>query len=191
MALLPLAARLVRLFAVTLAAGVLAACGGGMKLEDFRDAQPTFDVQQYFAGRQVLAHGLFEDRFGKVRRQFRVVITGNMDGDVLVLDEDFTYDDGEKDRRVWRITRTGPDTYEGTAGDVIGVARGKVAGNALNWTYDLDLKVGDDVWRVKFDDWMLLQADDVLLNRAWVYRWGFEIGSITLSFAPMGKSAAE
>ena len=80
------------------------------------------------------------------------------------------------------IERIDDRTYRGRAGDVVGEAEGHVRGNALNWTYRMDLKVGDDTWRVTFDDWMFLQPDGVLLNRAWVTRFGIEIGSVTLSF---------
>ena len=54
------------------------------------------DLFEYFSG-QSRAWGLFEDRFGKVRRQFSVDIEGRVSGDTLTLEEDFVYDDGELD----------------------------------------------------------------------------------------------
>ncbi len=63
-----------------------------------------------------------------------------------------------------------------------GVARGREAGNAFNFGYYLNMKVGDGRWRVRFDDWMFLQPDGVLINRAYVYRWGIQIGSVTIVF---------
>ncbi|MCC9624703.1 DUF3833 domain-containing protein [Thalassospira sp. MA62] len=152
-----------------------------MKPQDFAQKQPRFDVFDYFEGNS-RAWGIFEDRFGTLRRQFTVDITGTITDDVLTLEEDFVYDDGEEDRRVWKITRTGDHSYEGRADDIIGVATGSQYGNALNWTYEMDLKVGDGSWRVSFDDWMFLQADGVLVNRARVKKWGFEIGEVTLFF---------
>ena len=38
--------------------------------------------------------------------------------------------------------------------------------------YKFKLNVGEDIWTVRFDDWMFLQADGVLLNKATAYRWG-------------------
>jgi len=136
-----------------------------MKPQDFADSEPRFVIEDYFAGR-TRAWGLFEDRFGDVRRQFVVDIEGRWGGRELVLDEHFSYADGEQDRRVWRIVKKDDHTYEGRADDVIGMAAGVAHGNAFNWRYDLDLKVGDNTWRVRFDDWMFLQPDGVLLNRA-------------------------
>ena len=159
---------------------VLTGCGS-MKPQDFAQKQPQFDIFEYFKG-DSRAWGIFEDRFGTLRRQFPVDITGTIEDDVLTLDERFLYDDGEKDRRVWTIRKTGDHSYQGQADDIIGQAVGSQYGNALNWSYDMDLKVGDGSWRVTFDDWMFLQPDGVLVNRARVTKWGFEIGEVTLFF---------
>lgn len=153
----------------------------GMEISDFRNTEPRFVLEQYFAGK-TRAWGIFEDRFGTLRRQFTVDITGRFDGRELVLDERFQYRDGEQDRRVWTIAKTGEHTYEGRADDVVGVATGKAHGNALNWRYDMDLKVGDGSWRVHFNDWMFLQPSGVLINRARVSKFGIEIGTVTLAF---------
>jgi len=160
-----------------------------MKPEQFADTKPRFVLEEYFAG-ETKAWGIFEDRFGTVRRQFSVKITGTWDGQQLVLDEHFTYMDGEKDRRVWKIKKHNDHHYEGKADDVIGTAKGESFGNALNWRYDMDLKVGNGTWRVHFNDWMFLQADGVLINRARVTKWGLEIGQITLAFQKVNKQKA-
>jgi hypothetical protein len=159
---------------------LLAGCTA-MKPSDFADTSPKLDLEAYFLG-TTIASGIFEDRFGRVRRQFTVEITGTKDGETLVLDERFLYSDGERDRRVWRIRKIGSDTYEGTAADVIGVAKGLAQGNALNWQYVMDLKVGNSSLRVHFDDWMFLQPTGVMINRARVSKWGIDIGEVTLAF---------
>ncbi len=160
-----------------------------MKPADFRDSTPTLVLEEYFIG-ETRAWGLFEDRFGTLRRQFTVDIEGSWDGTVLVLDERFVFSDGERDRRVWHITKTGPHSYEGRADDVIGVAHGEAYGNALNWRYRMDLKVGDGTVRVHFNDWMFLQPSGVLLNRARVSKLGVEIGEVTLAFMKPGATEA-
>ena len=93
------------------------------------------------------------------------------------------YADGEKDRRIWSIKKVNDNTYTGTAPDIIGTAQGQAFGNALNWVYEMDLKVGSGSWRVKFDDWMFLQPGGVLLNRATVTKYGLQLGIVTLSFS--------
>lgn len=152
-----------------------------MKPQDFANTKPRFVVEDYFNGR-TKAWGIFEDRFGNLRRDFVVDITGTWDGKTLTLDEDFTYGDGEKDRRVWTIEKKDEHTYEGRADDVVGTATGVAYGKALNWRYDLNLKVGDGTWRVTFNDWMFLADRETLINRARVSKFGIEIGEVTLFF---------
>ena len=150
-------------------------------IDDFDTAPRSLVLEEYFEG-ETTAYGIFEDRFGKLRRSFKVDIIGTVEGNVLTLDEQFIYDDGERDRRVWTIDILGGGEYRGTAGDVPGYATGRVNGNAFNWKYKVDLKVGDDTWNVGFDDWMYLLEDGVLMNRAYVTRYGIEIGQVTISF---------
>ena len=152
-----------------------------MNPRDFSDTSHPLDLFDYFEG-ETQAWGLFEDRFGKLRRQFQVDITGTIDGDTLVLDEAFLYADGKRQQRTWTIRRTGESSYSGQAADVIGEAQGNTGGNALHWTYTMELKVGDRLVKVVFDDWMFLQPGGVLLNRARISKFGVEIGSVTLAF---------
>ena len=66
----------------------------------YRDAQPKLDLFRYFDG-TVDAWGHFADRSGEVVKRFKVEIRGRIEGDALVLDEDFRYADGTTSRRVW------------------------------------------------------------------------------------------
>ena len=167
---------------------VLTGCST-MKPADFANAQPKLVLEEYFAGR-TQAWGLFQDRFGTVKRQFTVEITGTWNGETLVLDERFLYNDGETDQRVWTIRKLGDGSYEGLASDVVGSAAGSSAGNALNWAYIMDLKVGDGTLRVAFDDWMFLQPGGAMINRAKLTKWGFDIGEVTLFFMKPELKAA-
>lgn len=163
---------------------VLAGCGN-MKPEEFAEATPRLVLEEYFAGK-TKAWGMFEDRFGQVRRRFVVDIDGNWQDGELTLIEDFVYDDGETQQRVWRIRKLDDHTYEGKADDVVGPAKGRAFGNALNWQYTLALKVGENIYNVRFDDWMFLQDCEVMLNRARVTKFGFEVGQVTLAFRKPG-----
>ena len=147
---------------------------------------PDLSLETFFTG-DTVAYGIFEDRYGNLKRQFRVNITGTLDGDTLTLDEYFLYDDGETDQRVWVIKNLGQQDdgslrYEGEAADVIGIASGQIGGNALNWVYDIDLAIGDSSLRVKFNDWIYQQDENVAINRAYVSKYGIHIGSVTLVF---------
>ncbi len=170
---------------------VLAMLQGGcsvMQPKDFEGTQPRLELFDYFAG-TTRAWGIFQDRSGNLQRQFTVDIRGEVEGDELTLTEDFVYADGETQQRIWRIRRIDEHRYEGRADDVVGTATGLAYGNALNWTYTLRLPYRGDEINVKFDDWMFLQTDGVLVNRAKVSKFGFKVGEVTLFFSKGGPSA--
>ena len=148
---------------------------------DYAREKPVLDLAQYFNG-TIDAHGIFQDRQGKVVKRFTVVMDCRWEGDQGVLDEAFTYSDGSKDRRVWRLTKHANGRYTGTAGDVVGEAEGQTAGNAFRWKYTLNLPVDGKVYEVQFDDWMYLMDERVMLNRATMSKFGVRLGEITLSF---------
>ena len=112
---------IMRIFAGALSFSILSGCTG-MNIDDYTSTGPAFVLEEYFLG-DVRASGIFEDRFGVVRRQFTVEINGTWDGRNLVLDEHFQYSDGEQDRRVWTIKKIDDNSYVGRADDVIGLAQ--------------------------------------------------------------------
>ena len=156
-------------------------CTNKMDIEKFKESKPKFSLENYFEGKTE-AWGMFHDRFGNLKRTFKVDITGTLESDSLTLDEKFLYDDGEQDSRVWTIKILGNNQYSGTASDVVGEAKGISEGNALNWKYKLNLKVGDSTILVDFDDWMFLQDRNILMNRAEVKKWGLNIGVVSITF---------
>lgn len=173
--------RMERRWLVLAAAVALAGCASP-RPADYAAERPVLDLKTYFNG-PITAHGIFTDRSGKVVRRFTVAMTGSWSGHQGVLDERFSYSDGSTERRVWRLTDLGGGRYEGRADDVVGVAIGEAAGNALNWRYTLALPVDGRVWEVQFDDWMFLVDERVLLNKAVMSKFGVRLGEVTLSFA--------
>ena len=148
---------------------------------DYAAEKPVLDLKSYFSG-DLVAHGLFTDRSGKVARRFVVQLTGTWNGNNGTLDERFSYSDGKTERRVWRLTDEGNGRWTGRADDVVGVAEGRSAGNALNWRYTLALPVDGSVYEVQFDDWMYLMDERVMLNKAAMSKFGIYLGEVTLAF---------
>jgi hypothetical protein len=161
----------------------LSACSK-IEMEQFKNNTPKLDLFSFFEGNTV-AYGIFEDRFGNLKRQFRVNISGTIIDDKLTLDEDFLYDDGEKDKRVWKIKKITEEdkiTYEGQAEDIEGTATGSISGNTLNWSYDIYLNIKGSNIKVHFNDWIYKQSENLAINRAYVSKFGINIGSVTLVF---------
>ena len=164
-----------------LALGLLLAACAAPTPADYAAERPLLNFETYFNG-EVTAHGLFTDRSGKVVKRFTVLMKCSWSGDDGVLDEDFSYSDGSKQRRVWRIRKTGDARYSGRADDIVGVADGQSAGNALRWAYTLRIPVDGRDIEVQFDDWMYQMSERVMLNKAVMSKLGFRLGEVTLSF---------
>ena len=165
-------------------AAVLTGCAGP-QVTDYAKQTPLLDLRQYFNG-TLDAYGVFLDRSGKVVRRFTVVMNCSWNGADGVLDEDFIYSDGEKQKRIWRMKHLGEGRYTGTADDVIGTALGQSSGNAFRWGYTLSLPVDGKVYQVQFDDWMYLMDDRVMLNKATMSKFGIYLGEVQLTFVKRG-----
>ena len=165
--------------------GAVAAVGltgcASPSIDDYAQEKPVLDLRSYFNGK-VDAWGVFTDRNGQVVKRFTVEMTCTWQGDQGVLDEDFVYSDGTRDKRIWRLTHLGDGRYEGRAGDVVGTATGQTRGNTFRWGYTLALPVNGMVLNVSMDDWMYLMNDRVMLNKARMTKLGIHLGDVTLSF---------
>jgi hypothetical protein len=163
-------------------AGLLSLSGcGTQQISAYANEKPVLELDKYFNG--VLdAYGVFTDRSGQVVKRFTVVMNCSWNGDNGVLDEDFIYSDGTKQKRIWRMKKLPNGQYTGTADDVVGTAQGQSSGNAFYWTYTLSLPVDGRVIEVQFDDWMYLMTDKVMLNKATMSKFGVRLGEVTLSF---------
>ncbi|WP_448215699.1 DUF3833 family protein [Endozoicomonas sp. 2B-B] len=148
----------------------------------YRQDQPVLTIEQYFQG-TTYAWGEFVDRFGKVQNYFEVIMKGRIEDNILILNEDFIYDDGTASNRLWKIKILDDSHYEGQADDLIGLATGSSQGNTFNWTYEMNLPIKGINWRVKFDDWLFLQENGQILNIADVSKWGFRLGTLTFYFS--------
>ncbi len=169
------------LFLLTLTVLAFAGCAS-VPTEHFAGAKPTFDPVDYFTG-HTHSWGVFENRSGDPARRFATDCHGHLDGGVLVLDQTFTYDDGTRQERHWRIRRLDAHRYEATANDVVGNGAGEAYGNAFRWEYTVALKPGNPLFNVRLRQWMYLQEDGrTMVNRGSVSKFGVEIAQITEQF---------
>ncbi|MCH8621321.1 DUF3833 domain-containing protein [Undibacterium sp. TS12] len=160
---------------------LLASCTSGFAPNRYVNEQPRLDLRSYFNGK-LDAWGMFQDRSGAIVKRFTVTMDCQWDGDTGTLNEDFSYADGSRQKRVWTLKKVADNHFIGTAADVVGEAEGIVSGNVLHWNYVLALPVSGSTYHVNFDDTMVLMDEHVMLNRAIMTKFGVELGSVTLSF---------
>tara|TARA_B100000029_G_scaffold254092_1_gene250925 strand:- start:208 stop:729 length:522 start_codon:yes stop_codon:yes gene_type:complete len=152
-----------------------------MKPEDYKNTKPIIKIEEYFQG-NVKAWGMLQGRSGEVKRQFVADMKGEFDGQNLILDETFIWNDGEKQERRWIIKKVGDNTYEGTASDVDGIAKGVSYGSAFKFEYKLLIPYKDRKIKVKFDDWIFKQDEKTAINKATLSKFGFKLGELTVFF---------
>ena len=166
--------------AVLIMAAGLSACSGP-QIEDYTSNGPELRIDDYFLG-HTRGWGMVQDYSGEVTRRFVVDVIGSMQGNQLILEEDFVYADGETQNRRWTFTPAGDRQWTGRAADVTGEATAATRGNALRMNYVLQVPIDDSTWEFSMDDWMYLQPDGRILNRTSMRKLGLEAASITLAF---------
>ncbi|GJI87927.1 DUF3833 domain-containing protein [Duganella hordei] len=176
--------KLMPLCAAVLGAAALlatAGCSAPAAPDHYARQEPRLDIERYFNG-TLDVHGMYQDRAGTVQKRFTVLMRCSWSGGVGTLDEEFSYADGSRQRRVWTLRRTSPGHYTGSAPDVVGEARVEVSGNAMRLQYVLQVPADGKTYDVDFDDWLYLIDDRVMLNRAQMSKFGFGLGSLTVAF---------
>ena len=173
---------------LVLGAALLSGCSA-VTVEEYSGNTPVFQPERFFEG-DLSAHGVIKDRGGRVIRRFTADINAYWQDGVGTLEEDFVFDDGELDRRVWTLRQTGPGRYTGTAGDVVGEGEIEVAGNSMFLAYVLRIPFGDDTLDLRIDDRMYLVDDHVLVNESRMYKFGFRVGEILLVIRRHGEPTA-
>ena len=152
-----------------------------MKPEDYKNTKPIIKIEEYFQGK-VKAWGMLQGRSGEIKRQFVADMKGKFDGQNLILDETFVWNDGEKQKRRWTIKKLEDNRYEGTAPEVVGIAKGVSFGSAFKFEYKLLVPYKYKKIKIKLDDWIFKQDEKIAINKATLTKFGIKVGELTVLF---------
>ncbi len=140
-----------------------------------------FTLANFFEG-ETRAWGIFEDRFGRVRLRFTVVMHGAWTGDTFTLNERFAYDDGRSEQRTWTVWALADGRFRATCADCIGQASGKTTDDQITMSYVLRLQLRSRTLHVRFDDRLIRIDERRVVNRATMSKWGIRLGELSLFF---------
>lgn len=140
-----------------------------------------FNPFDFFHG-QLYAYGAFIDRTGAVKRRFTADITGHIEQDILILDEHFIFDDGEREQRIWKLKHQDNDRIAAFCDDVVGEASGRIIGSSLHLSYDFLLNISGRRIKFKFDDIIICEDGIHAVNRARVSKFGIFVGDVIITF---------
>ena len=157
---------------------ILAGCSP-ITVNDYANNKPKIVMEQFFNG-PLTAHGVVKDRAGKVIRSFNATIDASWQQGVGTLNEQFVFDDGEQQQRIWQLTKTADGRYIGTANDVVGEGDISVAGNSVFLDYVLRIDYQGEPLDLRIDDRMYLTSNSVMINESTMTKWGFKVGSLLL-----------
>ena len=163
---------------ITTLALLVSSCGL-IEVTDYEKNQPRLIAESFFDG-QLRADGILKNRSSRVIRYFTADIKAYWQDGVGTLEEDFVFDDGEKQRRVWTLTPNGDNRYIGTAGDVIGESAIQVSGNSMFLDYVLRIPYGDGTIDITIDDRMYLVSPNILINESSMSKFGVHVGALML-----------
>jgi len=166
------------LLMAVLSLGFVSACSS-VSIKEYADNKPVMVVEEFFNG-SLSAHGIVKNRSDQVIRYFSATIDASWVDSVGTLDEVFTFDDGEVQRRIWTLVKDDQGNYAGSANDVIGTSILEISGNSLFLDYVLRIPYGDGTLDLSIDDRMYLVSERVLINESVMSKWGFDVGRITL-----------
>jgi len=172
---------MLKLFKILVPVLLIASCGMKPSIEDDKLSDRKFSLEEFFDG-ETTAYGQFQDILGNVSRRFTVDITGSWDGSNLRLIEDFVYEDGSEEQRIWNLVKTSDNGWIGSADGVIGKAEGITSGDMFYWAYTIDLPTPDGKTRVSFKDYMWMLSETRVLNKAYMSKWGVPLGEVTIMF---------
>ena len=165
---------------------MLAGCGD-VGADYYANKGPKLDIREYLNG-PLEVQGVFSDYKGRVDRIFKADLHGSWEGDSGELKESFIWNDGTTEERVWKITFQDDHHFTATAHDVIGKAEGKQYGNTVYMSYTLRIqRDSGDTIDVVMDDRLYLTPDNMILNTAYMKKFGLTVGVLTSAFTKKSK----
>jgi Protein of unknown function (DUF3833) len=153
--------------------------------DDYVGTRPKLDIRQYLNG-NLEASGVLLNWRGAVASHFSVKMKGTWVNNIGTLEEDFIFNDGRKDRRVWTITFKDDVNFTAKAHDTVGEATGSQAQNIALMNYVLTVKRDNGATiDLTLDDRLFLLDEKTLINHTRMKKWGLTVGQLLISFTKL------
>ena len=156
---------------------------------DFEGKGPAFDPRRHLNG-PILCEGVVYGPLGRVASRFVADMKGSWDGNVGTLTEDFRYDSGMEQARCWTLQLGNDGGLRGRAPDLVGEARGQVAGPAVMLRYRIRLDKAAGGHELDVTDWMYLMENGTIMNRSQFFKWGIKVAELVATMRPKPEGAA-
>lgn len=162
------------------ALSLFSGCSAVLKPADFAQSHPAFDPVNFWTGK-THSWGVIENGDAAPTSIITTTTDSTPEGAGLHMIQHVRHD-GQDSVRDWHIRRLGKHTFEATANDVVGAARGTTSGRTLHWKWTLATHPGNPLLNVTMDQWMYLSDHGTLLNRTIITKLGVRLAEVSEQF---------
>lgn len=128
------------------------------------------------------AEGLIIDRFGKVRTRISVTMSGRWQGEQFRLDEEFRYEDGSRETRVWLVDFKQDGSMSAMCPDLDQELSGLASDDQVNMSYKFPVPIGGTPIKLTFDDRIFRLSEETLLEKVRMTKLGILVAELILIF---------
>lgn len=152
--------------------------------EQFRGKGPVLDLRRHLAG-PILCEGVIYGPLGRVTSRFVADMNATWDGSTGTMTEDFRYDSGSIQHRVWTLRVGNDGMVHATAPDVVGEGIGRMEGPALRLDYRIRLPEDASGHVLSVTDWMYLMENGTIMNRSQFRKFGIKVAELVATMRPV------
>lgn len=150
---------------------------------EFAGKGPAFDPRQHLSG-PIQCEGVIYGPLGRVASRFVADMHGTWDGNMGLLREDFRYDSGLAQARLWTLHLGNDGGIRALAADVPGEGFGVVSGSAVMLRYKIRLEPSAGGHVLDVTDWMYLMENGTIMNRSQFFKWGIKVAELVATMRP-------
>jgi hypothetical protein len=103
--------------------------------------------------------------------------------DRLTMVQHLTFAHDKPQDRTWTVWRTGPNSVQATASDMVGSATGEANGRVFHWQWVLARSAGERAFDLTMNQWMYRLDDGSAMIRTTIGTFGFILAEVSERFA--------
>ncbi|NBV05614.1 MAG: DUF3833 family protein [Proteobacteria bacterium] len=180
-------------FTIVLLSATLSSCAAIEKFKykasevTFLEKSPKIDIKSFFNG-DVDVFAITQDNQGKIIGTYTAKMNGKWDDAKGILQQNFINEAGKKDSRTWLITVEPDGTFEAVGHNVVGPAKGKQVGNAMQMIYTLSTKHNEGKQNINYEDNFYLVDERSAISISTIRKDGSPSGRSIISYKKIAKT---
>lgn len=142
-----------------------------------------YNPAEFFDG-HIEAEGFLAKRNGDITRTFRANFHGIREGNDININEVITFDNGEQERRHWKIKYIAAGHWQAVAEGVVGVCtiRSGTKPAEGRWSYRMKIVVGKRAIAFDFEDIMVMLSNSDMVSLTPMKKFGITLAQISCHY---------